>query len=1099
MKRKLLLVSLMIAMLVCLLAVVASATTYIYYENEVADGNELYAIKSGFDKTNRFELIEEAGGLGFDKTDKSGNALTWYVVSDDQDSNGDGIRNIVVKSTKTIGGVVGTVDENGNYTYNNDENGVSYSKLVVSANFFGTKVKTLPDAAYMATATTPPSGNNAQYNEYSQIADGSYILNLYLPRTLVAVPTQLCYRSPLITLEFEDNTALYDTLVGVDVGNSQKAYPFAFCVNLTSLTIPEGIKTLPSRAFRENLSLTYLKFPSTMTRLENDVFFRCIAFETVIFGENMEFVGYLNSEYKALYNDWGLSSRLNIKYMYVSPKINTSNSKFDSYRGQNDNYINEGRSVVFFFPGTLEEAKAVGAFTDKHFRNATNGKNANNANGIAPVDYYIYLANRTYYDNLDNKNQMHVVVYNVPKCVAFYGGVHIEKTEDNNPCIISECSRCGEKNINLYDESTHEMVESVVYEDLTKNGVYKETCKYCGFDRESALDPIFTISGYSSNRTGSKICLGYGVDKDALSVYEEMTGKTFAYGFIVSAPTVNETGKYNPLNNDLSTVDANAIKVSVDKSFVAFDFVLDGYDKYPEHAKTPIILSAYIYDGTSVSYMGLDTEGVAGQYDYATAVTQESVVEGDIHSLKINFTCDSERGSIEGEASQILKVGSTTRTVKAVAKEGYDFICWSNGSTKPELSITATEDETLVAYFTYESTGLPVVTIDTETGGDVTTKEYYINCNITLFDTEKGIHVIDELAEIKGRGNSTWTKFDKKPYKVKFDSKQNLFDFGNEKTWVLLADYRDYSLIRNMLAYNTAGSLSALGNTSKCQSVEVYLNGEYRGIYLLCEQIEVKGKNRVDVTKEDEDKYIAPEDMGYLVEMDGWADDYQVTVPDLLNNSRRYTIKHPEDTITPEHMTYIQQYLKDCIAAVQGNDYSKVEELIDVESFAQAYIIFDLFKNPDTNYSSLYFYKDAGGKLYCGPVWDFDMAIGNVSHKGNGVFEKTDTLWTAQQCPWFKGLVQFNEFKSLVGKELAENKDNIEAAIADTIAYARAHADAYKKNFTKWNILGKQTWSNPSYLVSKTTWEEHVIYVENYLAESLANLIKSYPAPAVTE
>ena len=75
-----------------------------------------------------------------------------------------------------------------------------------------------------------------------------------------------------------------------------------------------------------------------------------------------------------------------------------------------------------------------------------------------------------------------------------------------------------------------------------------------------------------------------------------------------------------------------------------------------------------------------------------------------------------------------------------------------------------------------------------------------------------------------------------------------------------------------------------------------------------------------------------------------------------------------------------------------------VTELVDVESFAQAYIIFELYKNPDVDYSSFYMYKDAKGKLKCGPVWDFDMCLGNVSHKGTDV-QKYNYLALAANHP----------------------------------------------------------------------------------------------------
>ncbi len=456
-------------------------------------------------------------------------------------------------------------------------------------------------------------------------------------------------------------------------------------------------------------------------------------------------------------------------------------------------------------------------------------------------------------------------------------------------------------------------------------------------------------------------------------------------------------------------------------------------------------------------------------------------------ACEIDFICDAQRGEISGVASQVVPYGDKAKTVTAIPNEGFVFVCWSDGSTNPEISVTALTDVQLYAHFSYESTGLPVVSIVTETGWDVVSKTEYIGCTVSLYDTEKYEHFVEQEAKIRGRGNSTWDNFPKKPYKIKFESKQDFFDNGKAKTWVLLADYRDYSLIRNYLAYEIGEELSELKATPDCQSVEVYLNGEYRGVYLLCEQIEVND-HRVEISED-----TTSAETGFLVEMDGWTDEVQVYVPDNLKNERKYSVKFPDsDEITYQQKKFIEDYLKACISAIQGDDYSKVTELIDVKSFAQAYIVLEMFKNPDTDYSSLYFYKDAGGKLICGPLWDFDMSVGNVSHKGEGVFESTETLWSKEKCPWFKGLLGHEEFVSLVGEELTECAPIIRATLERKIEYVYAHADAYKKNFEKWNIIGTPTWSNPDYLVEITTWEEHIEYVRSYLESSLAYLEQVY-------
>ncbi len=457
----------------------------------------------------------------------------------------------------------------------------------------------------------------------------------------------------------------------------------------------------------------------------------------------------------------------------------------------------------------------------------------------------------------------------------------------------------------------------------------------------------------------------------------------------------------------------------------------------------------------------------------------------------VEFASSNEkRGTVSGNLCQEVIEGYGSDFVSATPNEGYQFVCWSNGETNPSIYVTASESQTIYAYFCEASTGLPVISITTENGASITSKETYVNCVITVLDTEDDeFHICEQGAQIKGRGNSTWEKFPKKPYKIKFNSKQNLFDNGKAKDWVLLADYIDNALIRNYLAYEVAEELDTLRATPDCQSVELYLNGEYRGVYLLCEQVEIND-HRVEIC---EDETLV--DTGYLVEMDGWTDDVQVYVPDQLSSSRKYSIKAPDsDVITSEQIEFIKKYLTDCMSAIRGDDYERVKELLEVESFAEAYIIFELFKNPDTNYSSVYFYKDAGGKLVCGPMWDFDMSIGNVKHQGNGVFESTETLWSKDQCPWFNALLKHEEFKALVGEKLAYYSGTILDTLERKYDYIYAHADAYKKNFEKWDVIGINTWTNPDYIVAIKTWEDHVEYTRQYLIDSLNYLLEYYSA-----
>ncbi len=502
---------------------------------------------------------------------------------------------------------------------------------------------------------------------------------------------------------------------------------------------------------------------------------------------------------------------------------------------------------------------------------------------------------------------------------------------------------------------------------------------------------------------------------------------------------------------------------------------------------------AYGDDTSLVEAIAKEGYNFVGWDDKKSSAKRSDIAEEDVtytaifkKYYKVEFLCNEKYGSISGDTEQTVNEGDYIFAVVAKPNAGYKFICWSNGSTEAKQDFIVTSDVYMKAYFVRESSGLPIVNIDTQGGADITSKAFYINCVINAYDPEGTNHVFEKEAQIRGRGNSTWKNFPKKPYKIKFEGKQDFFGMGMGKDWVLLANHIDKSLIRNYLVFEVAKQFSTLGSTPDCRLVEVYLNGEYNGVYLLCEQVEVN-ENRVEI---DEDS--ATVDTGYLVEMDGWADGTCVAVPDSLNKDRKYSIKSPDNIgRSAERREYIRKYLEDCLNALNGTDYEKVKELMDVESFAQAYIVFELFKNPDVDYSSFYMHKDAGGKLICGPVWDFDMCCGNVSHKGN-VCQRYDYLWAKETNPWFNGLMSFEEFRTLVSNELRTKESIIKSTLDDCYAYAYSMDDSIKLNFEKWDILGKYVW-DPAYIIELDTWEEQVEFTRTFIENSYDFLLETYP------
>jgi len=287
--------------------------------------------------------------------------------------------------------------------------------------------------------------------------------------------------------------------------------------------------------------------------------------------------------------------------------------------------------------------------------------------------------------------------------------------------------------------------------------------------------------------------------------------------------------------------------------------------------------------------------------------------------------------------------------------------------------VVTTEDNIRKSYTVIfnspQSTGLPVIRIDTENKQDITSKEDYIKTNIIIEDpNNKSFSFInDEYNDgIRGRGNSSWS-YPKRPYRLKFDKKTSLFGHEAAKSWVLLANYLDPTLIMNALAFEL-GQRFRLPFTNHYVFVELFLNGEYQGNYMLTEQIQV-GKGRVDINDKE----------GYLVEMDVYYDDepkFRTVEYDLP-----VMIKSPEDLTDESGYDFVKAGINELTTRVFDDAFpdNGYRDLIDMDIFIDYLLITEIVNNKELGWpKSVYMYKDAGvnSRIGMGPLWDYDWAFG---------------------------------------------------------------------------------------------------------------------------
>lgn len=171
------------------------------------------------------------------------------------------------------------------------------------------------------------------------------------------------------------------------------------------------------------------------------------------------------------------------------------------------------------------------------------------------------------------------------------------------------------------------------------------------------------------------------------------------------------------------------------------------------------------------------------------------------------------------------------------------------------------------------------------------------------------------------------------------------------------------------------------------------------------------------------------------------------------------------------------------------DNYAIVTEYIDVSSFADSYILNELFHTCDVGWTSFFLYKEQNGKLYSGPVWDFDVSSGNCDYNTSS---DANTLWSSVTNRWYMALLQFEPFKELVSEKLQHYEALIKNVILQSVEYINECTHSIERNFVRWDILGKPNWPNPPKMVSIDTWEGQMTYLQNWLYESLDYMLSVY-------
>lgn len=435
-----------------------------------------------------------------------------------------------------------------------------------------------------------------------------------------------------------------------------------------------------------------------------------------------------------------------------------------------------------------------------------------------------------------------------------------------------------------------------------------------------------------------------------------------------------------------------------------------------------------------------------------------------------------------GAKEQLVSEDVAFEPITLGANYGYLFDHYEiDGVAQEGNTVTldsVTDDVVIYVVCKYATEELPIINIDTD-GQPILNKEDYVTMSFSMVNCEKEL---DCTGGIRLRGNSTMS-FPKKPYRIKFDKKQSLFGLTKAKSWVLLAEYIDPSALHNYTAFTLRQELDDGVFTPTPHKVNVYLNGEYQGLYTLCEQVQ-ENEGRVDNEKKITEEMTTLKDFNFLIVMDTPSETF-VTVDDHdedLETGISFQIKYPEEPdfkSAEQFETFkseLQAYLQNLVDAFQSHDYEFILSEVNINSLLDFVIVDQIMGERDHATKSVYLYfKD--GKLNFGPIWDYDWClytnfeVPNNSYTVSEAFEYSNVF--------FQGVHDTPELYQLLKERYTAVGS---AALARTIATITAYEDTIQESVA----LDAEKWYNTTelhYLHGYEVSKKNTAFLNAFLAK----------------
>ncbi len=512
----------------------------------------------------------------------------------------------------------------------------------------------------------------------------------------------------------------------------------------------------------------------------------------------------------------------------------------------------------------------------------------------------------------------------------------------------------------------------------------------------------------------------------------------------------------------------------------------------------PVVYSVYAEDGTKNNYTVTVLIGEAPDpklelFSFTPEFNEglEAIVTGKITGSDISLFVPY---SISADAlvatfsyvGNSVKVGNKEQTSNVTPNNFSEPVVYSISSEngkKIDYTVTVTKNQLRI----------PRVYINTDGKAEIKDKVNYVTSTVRIEDLDK--YYTDDVtfegrAGVRGRGNSTWG-MEKKPYRIKLDSKASLLGMSNDKDWAVLANHTDKTLLRNITAFEIS-KIAEMSWTPTSYSVDFYLNDEYKGVYALTEHVKVsKERLNMDLVKSSDNSGEAVTG-GYLLELDFHYDEPYKFKTEIARLPIMF--KDPDEP-TNDQYNYVKDYFDKADRALYGDDFKDTEKgyrkYIDVESFINYYIVQELAKNVDGNMrGSCYLAIRRNGKIEAPLVWDFDIAFGNADHITweQGASSREWDGWYIKTCaPWFDRFFEDPYFVSELKKRWNELKPQLDGVPDFIREHAAALQDSQARNFSPkpsgagWSIT-KPEW-NTTFI--RGSYKDEVNYLVNFVEKRL--------------